>query len=215
MANNLNALGQSALTVNTVQVGEGTSAGMNSIPVGTAGQVLTSNGSGVDPSFQNAGGATAHNFLAYLANNLTNAVGHTNNYLVKFDTVLFDTDTAYSTGSGVYTIPTAGVWEFGTTITIGGSPWTGISYINIFFEGTFSLVPPSGFIQSVLQNVAAETAVGDLFPTITASTMNQFAAGDTITVRVGIGNASSGTNDLGIQGNASEFFTQFWGYKVG
>jgi len=47
--------GQDTLPAHEVLVGEGTSA-VASIPNGTAGYVLTSNGSGADPTFQAAGG---------------------------------------------------------------------------------------------------------------------------------------------------------------
>jgi len=49
-----------------VLVGEGTS-GIGVTNVGTAGQILTSNGPGVDPSFQTAGGGTTSDFADFYA----------------------------------------------------------------------------------------------------------------------------------------------------
>lgn len=162
-------------------------------------------------------GPTPHNFLVYLSTTTGGVIGDNNNYKLPFDTVLYDTDSGYNLGTSTYTIPTTGIWMFGANVGFTGTgpgSWAGVSYVNMFFEGGFSLMAGSEFIQCILDNIDAETAVNtSIFPSYTASTMGTFAAGDTITLRVAAGGAAS--NLVAIQGNTGEFFTQFYGAQIG
>ena len=205
------------------------------IAIGTAGTHTNTNIAGIYGNTPGAGGTqnvvidsagnmgsaassgpTPHNFLVYLSTTTGGVIGDNNNYKLPFDTVLYDTDSGYNLGTSTYTIPTTGIWMFGANVGfIGTGPgsWAGVSYVNMFFEGGFSLMP-SGFIQCILDNIDAETAVNtSISPSYTASTMGTFAAGDTITLRVAAGGAAS--NLVAIQGNPGEFFTQFYGAQIG
>lgn len=58
--------GRASLTAHNVLLGNGTSP-VNFAPPVTAGYVLTDNGVGVDPTFQNVGASAADETLAWLA----------------------------------------------------------------------------------------------------------------------------------------------------
>jgi len=81
--------------------------------VGSAGEVLVSNGSGALPTFQGATG-----FFAYLAVAKTNVTGDGTLYSVPFDSLKYDTASGFDTTTGVYTIPKTGIWTLGYFLTL-------------------------------------------------------------------------------------------------
>jgi hypothetical protein len=86
---------------------------ITSTAAGTAGQVLTSNGAGVAPTYQAAGGGSTTAFYAYLSAQATNVTGDGTDWQVAFDATGFDTASAFTTGgSAHYTAPTTGYYAF-------------------------------------------------------------------------------------------------------
>lgn len=92
--------------------------------VGSAGQVLTSNGVGVAPTFQAAGGgnpAASCNFFAYLSVNQLYLA--TSDNTVAFDTELFDVGNNYDLVTNRFTAPNTGYYSFTFMVTVaGGAP---------------------------------------------------------------------------------------------
>lgn len=86
---------------------------------GTATNVLTSNGAGVAPTFQAAGGgsnpAASDSFFAYLSANQT-ALGNAQS-TVGFDTTKFNNGGFYNAATFTFTAPADGTYFFGTLIT--------------------------------------------------------------------------------------------------
>lgn len=75
---------------------------------GSDGQVLTL-ASGL-PSWAAASSGTAVNMSAGLTSNYTTSA----NAAIKYDTAVYDTNSAYSTGTGNYTVPTTGKYRVST-----------------------------------------------------------------------------------------------------
>lgn len=85
--------------------------------VGTSGQVLTSNGAGALPTFQTFIPA-ASGFVAFASANLSNVTGNGTFYLVQFNSTSRNNGTMFSTGTGLVTVPTSGLWFFNATVDI-------------------------------------------------------------------------------------------------
>lgn len=93
-----------------------------------AGQVLTSNGSDDAPSYQTPSGGTFVGFSAYLSSTYSVTMGTA----IKYDTVDFDSNSAYNTSTGEYTVPLTGKYylsaqayssaNMGIGVLINGSP---------------------------------------------------------------------------------------------
>lgn len=75
--------------------------------VGTTGQVLTSNGAGALPTFQTSGGGSFVGMSAYRSTNVSMTAANT---VVVYDTVNYDTNSAYNNSTGVFTAPAAGYY---------------------------------------------------------------------------------------------------------
>jgi hypothetical protein len=88
---------------------------ITSTSAGTAGQVLTSNGAGVAPTYQAAGGGSTTYFQAYRTSNQTVAGGDTSTTII-FDTAIDNVGGAYNTGTGVFTAPATGYYSFSTCV---------------------------------------------------------------------------------------------------
>lgn len=78
----------------------------------TALKVLTSNGTGVAPSFQTSFNAASSSFLAYLTNTLSNVTGDSTDYQIIYDTLVSNVGSNFNLGTSVYTAPYNGVYYF-------------------------------------------------------------------------------------------------------
>ena len=95
--------------------------------VGSAGQILTSNGIGALPTFQNRVG-----FFARLSSAKANVTGDGTAYTIPFDVTKYDTASQLNTSTGVYTITKTGIWSFGCSVTakVGSGHTAGHIYIS-------------------------------------------------------------------------------------
>lgn len=59
-------------------------------------------------------------FLAWLSATANNVTGDTTAYTVIFDTEIFDQNADFDTGTGVFTAPVGGRYQFNTTVLFGG-----------------------------------------------------------------------------------------------
>lgn len=98
-----------------------------------------------------------------------------------------DTDSAYSTSTGVFTVPTGkgGVYHLGATMYTGATA----TFISIFKNGS---------IAAQGQHTVANTEVAQVVTTLT------LAAGDTVDVRPGANATASGAAYINI----------FWGFRL-
>ena len=67
--------------------------------------------------------ATAGVQPSFIVNNtttLSNVTGNGTSYVPLFNSIIYDSDTAYNTGTGIYSLPSAGRWVFGGTFFLTG-----------------------------------------------------------------------------------------------
>lgn len=98
-----------------VQIG-GANGTLANVALGSATQVLTSNGAGAAPTFQNAGGSSSCSFAALLSSAVSNATGDGTNYFIIFDSVLSNIGSNYDNTTGIFTAPATGTYQFNVTI---------------------------------------------------------------------------------------------------
>jgi hypothetical protein len=142
---------------------------------GTAGQVWTSNGAGVPPTFQAAAGGSTVQFQAYRTSNQTVAGGSTSDTIV-FDTAISNVGSAYNTGTGIFTAPDTGYYGFSTTVNYANlTTPAGLSQVILAYTGS---------VQSLrLQQFGLVPATTGASIILTASWAMPMTAGDTIKIQ--------------------------------
>jgi len=177
---------------------------ITSTTAGTSGQVLTSNGSGSAPTYQPASGFTAVNWSVKISGNISNVTGDGTTYTVLYDTTTFNNGGgSYASGTGIYTIPTTGVYQ--------------INVLNFVFGGGAA---DTVFIGNLLINGATNVRLFDANPATLGLTANgefmQFAsflysatANDTIRVQIAV---NGGTKNVGVAGGTQSCI--FSGFRV-
>jgi hypothetical protein len=176
-----------------------TNGQLSSLGFGTATQVFTSNGPGVSPTWQAAGGGGSSTSFSVA---MTTPQTLAQNALVKvtYDTALIDTASGYS--SGVYTVPTTGNWM----LSVVGNFSTAVSFIDcdVFINknsGTYLLhLQPSTPSDGITTNNGSGSGV---FPLV---------AGDTIQISVFA--QTTGAVNLTANGVSNGYFNIFSGYKL-
>lgn len=184
----------------------------------TAGDVLTSNGTGVAPSFQppvviGGGGG----FLAHLNTNRSNVTGDFTTYTVVFDQIIFDTTGGYNSGNGIFTAPIGGVYNFGG-LAIMNNPAGSANQMECSILSSSS--PVGAFIGDnfpTLNQLANFSGIGG-FINLSGSVVYQLAAGDQVTFNVQGGGGTKTTSvEAGsyfcgslISGSSSAFSTGSW-----
>lgn len=115
-----------------VLIGNGTGAVAVS-GAGTAGQVFTSNGAGVDPTFQNAGGGSGYRTKVTLGSDVTN-----NN--ATLNTLADCTGLSFAVTSGTRYGFQALIW-YTAAATTTGSRWTlnGPAFTNLTYRSVYTL----------------------------------------------------------------------------
>jgi hypothetical protein len=142
---------------------------ITSTAAGNAGQVLTSNGAGVAPTYQAAGGGSATAFYAYLTTQANNVTGDGTVWQAAFDATGFDTATAFTTGgSAHFTAPTTGYYSFSWNIQCTGviaQTFTIVTFVCNFNTAgtTFKLPTPwaGAGIESYTGSIIVSMTAGD------------------------------------------------------
>jgi hypothetical protein len=167
----------SSYTAYSVITGGTTSTGafQNVSGVGTAGQVLTSNGASTLPTWQNVGAASPA-FSVVISTNTGAVTGDGTAVTVPFDTVILDRGSHFNTGTNTYTFPVAGFYQLNTTIYFAQ---TGGVNTNGFVEFNFNSGTLVRMAEFNYQNAQASGEV------VTSSSMGYLAAAnDTVVVTV-------------------------------
>lgn len=181
---------------------------LSDLGFGTATQVLTSNGSGVSPTWQAPGFVVSPTyFQAYLTSNQSVAGGSTTDTIV-FDTAISNVGSAYATGTGIFTAPATGYYGFSCTANFGDlTTPAGLSQVILAYTGS---------VQSQrLQQFGLVPATTGAAIILTASWAMPMTAGDTVQIQP----FADGTGNYVIAGGAlssSAFNTSstFSGWRI-
>lgn len=177
---------------------------LSSLGFGTSGQVLTSTGASSSPTWQAGGGGfTPVNWSVKLSANISNVTGDGTIYNIIYNTVTFDTASGYSTGTGLYTFPTTGVYQINVLDFIFGG-----SSSNTVFLG-FLLVNGSTNYRLMDANPATLglTANGEFMSS--ATFLYSATAGDTMGVNIDV---NGGSKNVGVAGGIESCI--FSGFRV-
>lgn len=177
---------------------------LSDLGFGTATQVLTSNGAGVSPTWQAAGGGgTTVIFSAYLSSTQSNVTGDGTNYTIPFNTALVNTGSGFNTGTGVFTAPSTGNYTFSSSVYINGL-LTGHTEGIFIFQGN---AQESRFFSA---NFGAMATTGTIAATGTLTI--PMTAGDTMEVRCFVNMGTKVVNVIGAGSPA--IYTNFSGYLI-
>ena len=180
---------------------------------GTAGQVLTSNGLGVVPSWQAGGGGGGSvpagaqlMFIAYLSSTQADVTGDGTQFPIVYDTAIVNVGGCYDTNSGIFTAPTSDIFMFqcGTQLADLGAAHTAMN---------FTLLGVTTFHDSFYahSNPYAVSQGGELlFNTLAYAAQKIITTGDQLKNSIGI---SNGTKVVDITGDA-EGHTWWAGYRI-
>lgn len=182
-------------------VGIDSAGQLSDLGFGTATNVLTSNGPGVSPTWQAAGGGGASTSLSVV---MTTPETLTQNTLsqITYDTVLVDTAGGYSTG--FYTIPLGGTGNW--YISVVANFTTAVSFIN----GDVFINKNSGTLLAHL--FPAVSADGVTIINVSGSGIFPLVAGDII--QIDVFSQTTGAVPLVASGLANGFQNIFSMYKL-
>ena len=154
------------------------------------------------------GGGAKPAFGAYLNTSLANVTGDGTTYVpIVFDTTSFDVTSNYNAGTGVFTVPTTGIYFFQSTITLSG---VGAAHINANFTLEWQ-IPVTNLIFEIANPFAINAFTG--LTSLSGSATVHLAAGIQVFMNIQV---SGGTKTVGILGfDAGQYFSQFSGYLVG
>ncbi len=184
-------------------VGMASTGQFSDLGFGTATQVLTSNGPGVSPTWQAAGGGGATKSLSVVLNSASSsfASGSGPNTIV-YDTVLVDTNSGYS--SGVYTVPAGGTGNWFISCCFLAGTAVSFTVCDLFLNknsGTYILhLTPDATADGVI-NVNGSGS--GLFPLV---------AGDTLQWQVVA--TTTGATTYSMTGASNGFFNIFSAFKL-
>lgn len=144
--------GDTSFNINQVILGGTTSTGaLQQVTGAASGTVLTATGTTSAPTFQAIGASSAVSLAVGLTSNFTSGAGGA----IKYDTVIYDTASGYSTGTGNYTIPSTGNYLVSIIVVSGSADnirlyknGTGYAYItrssSLATSGTLALSCTAG-----------------------------------------------------------------------
>jgi len=164
--------------------------------VGTATYVLTSNGAGLAPTFQAAGGgSTQALFQAYLTGNQTNVTGDGTTYTIQFNTTSYNVSSCFNTGTFTFTAPKTGKYIFtGACYGYGYGGGHTQQNINLILSGgTYYCYTVNPFAMSGNSTLVLPWSVTAPMTSGDTATVTFFANNSTKTVNLGGGSAGATT----------------------
>ena len=203
----LTAVATQNTTQYAVQVG-GAGNSLNSLALGTAGQVLTSNGAGANPSFQSVTNPfTSCNFSVFLNTSATLATGNGAVYTLSGVTENFDVNNNFNATTGVFTAPQTGKYCFHAGISVSNLTVAMndciIKIRNITAGEDIALLSTGNPFARAGATTARDVS--------SASSLVQLTASDQISVTVQINNGVSDTATID-SGKGNSYFS---GYLLG
>lgn len=180
----------------------GTGAIQSVASVGSAGQVLTSNGAGALPTFQGYCGFSV-NTSAYI-NDVT---GDGTVYTIPFNTVIIDSNSGYNTGTGIYTIPKTGIYHFSSLVLINDltASHTNMDLNLVFSTGKY-------FVGGVCSPANVRNSTTALCATVFG--IISLSANDTVKVTITVYNGTKVVN-VGGGANQTPILSGFSGHLIG
>ncbi len=144
-------------------------------------------------------------FLATMTSAVTNAWGDNGTYTVVYKNSVFDQNSNYATGTGIFTAPVAGKYLFTTTTSLSNTGGTAVASANIALVATSRTLNAGG--------TAYITTDPNGFITLQGCWIVDMAANDTAQLKVnGITTASTKTGTF--YGAAGAAFTWFAGHLI-
>jgi hypothetical protein len=152
---------------------------------GTAGEVWTSNGAGVPPTFQAPSTGSPTAFRAHLnANTAANITGDGTFVTVPFDTVDYDIGSGYNSGTYIYTVPVGkgGIYQINYTVfTYRVAGTNNVELLNFVING-------ATVVRNYEMDFETVQTSGEL--TLTSGAQYQLSAGDTVQITCAVGGAA-------------------------
>lgn len=199
-----NVIRTNSLSTNTftVQIQQSaTAASLNTTLNGVAH--FDSSSFGVSQGFVTLSGAR---FSAYLNPGVSNVTGDGTQYTIIYNQTFYDTQSAFNTSTGVYTIPAGygGTWIFTVRVAY-------LTSEALHTAGTITLTSSGSFNQVDECNPYATRNTVDGICTRSFTVMQQVNAGTAMSVFVQV---SGGPKTCSINGS-STLYTTFEGYRLG
>lgn len=166
---------------------------------GTSGQILTSNGAGTLPTWQDPASSTKPLFIAKVTSTQSNVTGDGSNYNIIFSTVLINTGSGFD-GTTTFTAPDTGSYMLGFDTTIAGVT-TSHTYGHWVLTGTGTVINVDS---PQVKPTSLVNGTGNQM-NLSYSGLFLMTAGDTLTVDFGV---SGGTKVVDVLSG------KFWGYLV-
>ena len=140
-------------------------------------------------------------FSAYLAADKLNVTGNGTIYTIPFDTELFDRNSDFNTGTGVFVAPVTGIYHLSTSVRFksGSNKQTGYCFI---YNST-----TASYIASQLR---AFSVVSNNDMSVNIATNLSLTAGDSIEAGCQVNGSASDDADI----LSTSSFTYFCGYLV-
>ena len=179
------------------------SLGVTATGVGSAGQVLTSNGGGA-PTFQSVGG-TPVGFISTLTTSATNATGDGTQYTLICDNVVVNAGSGYDNTTGIFTAPSNGSYAFNFNIFLSN---LSSSHTDVVVYFQFSGGSSDRILSVNPYVVMSSTGLMGL----SVATTKYILAAQTVKVLIAV---SGGTKTVTVEGGTPDAFSTFNGFKIG
>jgi hypothetical protein len=194
-------------------VGSTTGASATTVQSGTGGTAINSTSTGAvtinsGPSISSAGiyiNTVQPLFSVYLTGVASNVTGNGTQYTILFSGVLANQGSYYASGTGLFTAPVTGNYQFNTTVGVGS--------ITVATQGYIRFVDNSGFLYEVAAFNPMNTVAMGNRATFGGSVLLHLNAGQTLGVTITTTGEGSNSNSV-FGGTGSPFVTTFGGMLI-